>query len=200
MAGVVVPAHAGVFSALGLLLAPPRIDLARSVLLDGLHGLGAAVATTMAEAGAAIGGGEVAAYVDLRYRGQSHETTVAYHPGEDEPSLIERFHEAHRRRNGFDRPGDPVEAVTVRAEATLPAALRWEDLPPLASADEARRGNRPVATRSGVVDAAVWRRSGLRPGDEVAGPAVIEEAEATSFIGAGERATIHESGALEVTW
>ena len=200
MAGVVVPAHAGVFSALGLLLAPPRIDVARSVLLDGLHGLAAAVAAAMSEARAAIGGGEVAAYVDLRYRGQSHETTVAYHPGEGEQLLIERFHEAHRRRNGFDRPGDPVEAVTVRAEATLPAALRWEDLPPPVPSGEARRGSRPVVTASGAVDAVVWRRGGLRPGDEVVGPAVIEEDEATTFLGVGERAAVDESGALEVTW
>ncbi|MBI5158396.1 MAG: hydantoinase/oxoprolinase family protein [Acidimicrobiia bacterium] len=200
MAGVVIPAHSGVFSALGLLLAPPRIDVARSVLLDGLRGLGAAVAAAMSEARAAIGGGEIAAHVDLRYRGQSHETTVAYHPGEGEHLLIERFHAAHRRRNGFDRPGDPVEAVTVRAEAILPAALRWEDLPPPTPSGDARRGSRPVLTASGVVETAVWRRRGLRPGDEVAGPAVIEEDEATTFLGPGERARVHESGALEVAW
>lgn len=200
MAGVVVPSHAGVFSALGLLLAPPRVDIARSVLLDGLHGLGDAVTATMSEARAAVGGGEVAAYVDLRYRGQSHETTVAYHPGEGDDVLAARFHEAHRRRNGFDRPGDPVEAVTVRAEATLPAALRWDDLPPPVPWGEPRRGSRSVATASGVVDAAVWHRSGLRPGDEVAGPAVIEEDEATTFLGVGEVGRVHESGALEVWW
>ena len=39
-----------------------------------------------------------------------------------------------------------------------------------------------------------------RPGDEIVGPAVIEETEATTYLGAGERAIVHESGALEVTW
>ena len=144
--------------------------------------------------------GEVTAYVDLRYRGQSHETTVPYHTGEAEAVLIERFHEAHRRRNGFDRPGDPVEVVTVRAEATAPPALRWEEIPPPVPAGEAQRGSRPLLTPAGPIDALVWRRDGLRPGDEVVGPAVIEEDEATTYLGPGERTTVHESGALEVVW
>ena len=200
MSGVVVPAHAGVFSALGLLLAPPRVDVARSVLLGGLSGLDRFVAEAIAAAAEALPGSEVAAFVDLRYRGQSHETTVACHPGESEATLLARFHEAHRRRNGFDRPGDPVEVVTVRAEATAPAALRWEDIPPPTSGGESRRGTRAVLTAAGAVEAGVWRRGGLRSGDEILGPAVIEEDEATTYLGPGERAVVHESGALEVTW
>ena len=43
--------------------------------------------------------------------------------------LCERFHRLHAERNGFARPADPVEAVTVRAEAVGAAALRWADLP-----------------------------------------------------------------------
>ena len=201
MSSVVVPAHAGVFSALGLLLAPPRVDVSRSVLLDGLSGLVGIAAGVAAEATAALAeSGETTVYVDLRYRGQSHETTVPFHPGEPEAALFDRFHAAHRRRNGFDRPGDPVEVVTVRAEATAAPALRWEEIPPPVPAGDPRRGSRSVLTAAGRVEAAVWRRAGLRPGDEVVGPAVIEEDEAATYLGAGERATIHESGALEVEW
>jgi N-methylhydantoinase A/oxoprolinase/acetone carboxylase beta subunit len=40
----------------------------------------------------------------------------------------------------------------------------------------------------------------LAVGAEVVGPAIIEEPEATAFIGPGERATVHPSGALEVVW
>jgi N-methylhydantoinase A len=46
----------------------------------------------------------------------------------------------------------------------------------------------------------VWWRPGLAPGDEVTGPAVIEEPEATTFLADGERAVVHSSGALEVEW
>jgi N-methylhydantoinase A len=201
MSSVVVPAHAGVFSALGLLLAPPRVDVSRSVLLDGLIGLGRIAEEVAAEASNALGeGGDTALYADLRYRGQSHETTVPYHPGEAVAVLLDRFHAAHRRRNGFDRPDGPVEVVTVRAEATAPPALRWDELPPPVPSGDPGRGRRPVLTSAGAVEAAVWRRGGLRRGDEVVGPAVIEEDEATTYLGAGERATVHESGALEVDW
>lgn len=201
MSGVIVPAHAGVFSALGLLLAPPRVDVARSVLMSGVAGVQSIASAVLAEARSTLGApGESTVYLDLRYRGQSHETTVAYFLGEAETGLLDRFHAAHRRRNGFDRPGDPVEVVTVRAEAVATPALRWDDLPPPVVLGEARHGTREVLTGAGPVAAGVWRREGLRPGDEVVGPAVIEEDEATTYLGVGERALVHESGALEVSW
>ena len=201
MSGVVVPAHAGVFSALGLLLAPPRVDVSRSVLLDGLGGVEAIAAAVAAEATFALGEpGEVAQFLDLRYRGQSHETTVPFHPDEPEATLLARFHAAHRRRNGFDRPDDPVEVVTVRAEAVAAAALRWDQIPAPVPQGDPHRGTRSVLTIAGAVDAGVWWRGGLRPGAEVVGPAVIEETEATTYLGAGERAVVHDTGALEVGW
>ncbi|OFW63675.1 MAG: hypothetical protein A2135_07365 [Actinobacteria bacterium RBG_16_67_15] len=201
MSGVVVPAHAGVFSALGLLLAPPRVDVSRSVLLDGLGGVKAIAAAVAAEAAFALGEpGEVAQFLDLRYRGQSHETTVPFHPDEPEATLLARFHAAHRRRNGFDRPDDPVEVVTVRAEAVAAAALRWDQIPAPVPHGDPHRGTRSVLTIAGAVDAGVWWRGGLRPGAEVVGPAVIEETEATTYLGAGERAVVHDTGALEVGW
>ncbi len=206
MAGLVVPAHAGVFSALGLLLAPPRVDVARSVTVGDGAALDAAVAGVMVQAAqslaAASPGGrpQVTAYADARYRGQSHETSVPYRPGEGWEQLVARFHRAHRQRNGFDRPGDPVEVVTVRAEAVGPPALRWEDLPSSRPEGEAARGHREVLTADGPVEAAVWWRPALAPGREVLGPAVVEEPDATTWLGPGERAAVHPSGALEVSW
>ena len=206
MAGVVVPAHAGVFSALGLLLAPPRADAARSVHAGDGAALDEAVAAVMATAQEALRaacggeGGEVWGYADVRYHGQSHETTVPYRPGEGWRRLAARFHRAHRQRNGFARPGDPVEVVTVRAEAVGRPALRWEDLPAATPRGEARRGRREVRGPSGPREATVWWRPGLPPGSEVVGPAVVEEPDATTWLGPGERAVVHENGALEVSW
>ena len=57
-----------------------------------------------------------------------------------------------------------------------------------------------MLTSAGEVEATVWRRGGLRHGAEVVGPAIIEEDEATTYLAAGERARVHESGALEVEW
>jgi N-methylhydantoinase A len=207
MAGVVVPAHAGVFSALGLLLAPPRADAARGVVLEAGDGaaLDRSVERVAGDAEAALteaGDAPVATetLADVRYRGQSHETTVPYRPGEGWRVLAERFHRAHEQRNGFARPDDPIEVVAVRAEAVGAPALSWDDLPSLVPAGEPRRGRRAVLTADGERDAEVWWRPALAPGERVAGPAVIEEPEATTFLDRGERATVHESGALEVSW
>jgi N-methylhydantoinase A/oxoprolinase/acetone carboxylase beta subunit len=57
-----------------------------------------------------------------------------------------------------------------------------------------------VVLRDGAVEATVWWRSGLAVGDEVVGPAVIEEPEATTVLGPNEVARVHESGSLEVSW
>lgn len=206
MAGLVVPAHAGVFSALGLLLAPPRVDVARSAEPADGRELDAAVGAVMARAAealavaSAVSQPEVSAYADVRYRGQSHETSVPYRPGEGWERLAERFHRAHRQRNGFDRPDDPIEVVTVRAEAVGSPALRWDDLPAPRPEGESFRGRREVLTPAGRAEATVWWRPGLAPGAEVRGPAVIEEPDATTWLNSDERAVVHPSGALEVSW
>jgi N-methylhydantoinase A len=204
MAGVVVPAHAGVFSALGLLLSPPRADASRSVAF-GTGDLDLIVAEVAAEAQRALAWSatdeeETRVIVDLRYLGQSHETSIPYAPGEGRLALEARFHEAHRLRNGFARPGDPVEVVTVRAEATGTPALRWDELPAPDPSGEPRRGRRSVLTSLGDTEASVWWRPALRPGDEVAGPAVIEEPGATTYLESGDRAKVTDDGALEVVW
>ncbi|MDF1596475.1 MAG: hydantoinase/oxoprolinase family protein [Acidimicrobiia bacterium] len=206
MAGVVIPPFAGVFSAFGLLLSPPRHDLALSVLLrDGeyldeqaLALERAATHTFRVHTGRAPTSVEIVA--DVRYLGQAHETSVRYHPGEGWDALAGSFHLAHRERNGFARSGDPVEVVTLRAEAVGDPAMTWDDLPVFRSTGEKERGSREILTADGPVRASVWRRAGLPVGGEVSGPAVIEEGEATTYLGPGERAVVVDSGALEVSW
>ena len=205
MAGVVIPAHAGVFSAVGLLLAAPRADAARSVLLRTGEALDAYARQVVVEAIAALGANghdaeTVAVLADVRYLGQSHETSVPYRIGDGWDALAAAFHDAHLRVNGFARRGDPIEVATIRAEAIARPELVWSELPEHVPAGEAERGARTVLTTGGVVDARVVWRSGLAPGAEVVGPAVIEEPESTTFLGARECARMHDTGALEVSW
>lgn len=205
MAGVVIPPFSGIFSALGLLLSPPRADAAHSILLsDGVRLDGELDRVMDLAVQRLIEGGAtthtIGGFVDARYRGQSHETTVPYEPGDGWGVLLERFHKLHRERNGFAREDDPVEVVTLRAESVGYPLLRWADLPEVAPSGELERPNRPVTTPTGVVLARVVNRAGLAADDEVAGPAIIEETEATTYLAPGERATVHGSGALEVEW
>ena len=225
MSGVVVPAHAGVFSALGLLLSPPRVDEARSVLLrsggvdletgvtagraEGVRpwsqrgpdaALEREIAAVAAEAGQQLPGATVTTMVDMRYLGQSHELTVSYAAGEGWRELAERFHTAHYELNGFHREGDPLEVVTVRAAAVGTPWFTFDDLPPWTGSGPDSAGARTAATEGGQVEASVWLREGLAPGTEIEGPAVVEERDATTWLAPGERAVVHPTGALEITW
>jgi N-methylhydantoinase A len=100
MSTVLVPAAAGVLSALGLVAADERRDAVRSYVVP------------LAGAGELPAEGEA----DLRYAGQSFELTVPLGPG-----LAERFHEAHEERYGYADRSRTVELVAVRTAEIRPA-------------------------------------------------------------------------------
>ena len=184
MPAVIVPARAGVLSAVGLLTAPQRRDLVRSWPTPGDHtGLAAARAELADRARALVAapterGGErdddvieVATALDCRYRGQSHELTV---------DDVAAFHDEHRRRNGYARPDDPVEVVALRATATRPPAVEPEALPPPERlAERAERG-----------------AGDAHQPPEVVGPAVIAEPDCTVWVAEGWVARPGAAGAL----
>jgi len=124
MPAVVVPPRAGVLSAVGLLCAPRRRSLVRSWPTPGdTAGLPEALAELAGRAAALVGdGAEVTTSVDCRYAGQSHELSVA---------TVDDFAGEHVRRNGYSRPGAPVEVVALRASAQTPPVVRPDDLPPV---------------------------------------------------------------------
>jgi N-methylhydantoinase A/oxoprolinase/acetone carboxylase beta subunit len=119
---VIVPARAGVLSAVGLLAAARQVILVRTWPHPRDHaGLPAALAALAAQASGELGPGAVAdVSVDCRYEGQSHELSV---------SDVAAFHEEHRRRNGYARPDAPVEVVALRARARLPSPVDINSLP-----------------------------------------------------------------------
>lgn len=206
MGTVLVPPHAGVLSALGLLLAPPRIDGARTVLTDPAETerVNRAVAeladSVRSEFRTAVGAEPVSveASLDMRYVGQSHETSVPYIGGEGHEELRDRFDRAHHRRNGFSRPEDAVEVVTIRAAATGRAALTIDQLPDHIPEGPSELGVRQVRTSEGIAEATVLRRAGLAVGDELVGPAVVVDPGSTTWIDPAARAWMHESGTLVI--
>ena len=151
MRAVIVPPRAGVLSAVGLVCSPRQRELVRSWPYPMEHtGVARALDTLAGEAAALVGGGadvEVEPMVDCRYAGQSHEITV---PNPD------AFAAEHERRNGFARPGAPVEVVALRVRARRPAPLTPDELPPVAR--PAVRGPEVVAEP----DCTVWVPDGWR--------------------------------------
>ncbi len=149
---VLVPARAGVLSAVGILAGPRQHDLVRSWPdLSDLAGIDAALDRLAAEAAASLGGAGadvvVERLVDCRYAGQSHELSVPE---------VDAFAAEHERRNGYARPGAPVEVVALRATARLPAPLDVADLPE----PDRPHGVGPVALVE--PDTTVWLPEGWR--------------------------------------
>jgi N-methylhydantoinase A/oxoprolinase/acetone carboxylase beta subunit len=153
MRAVIVPPRAGVLSAVGLVCSPRQRELVRSWPEPLEHaGVDAALDRLADEAIALVGGGgdtgiEVERLVDCRYAGQSHELTVA---------TPDAFPAEHERRNGFTRPGAPVEVVALRVRARRAAPLSPAELPPVDRS--AVRGPEVVAEP----DCTVWIPDGWR--------------------------------------
>ncbi len=154
MPAVIVPARAGVLSAVGLLTAPVRRDVVRSWPTPRDHaGLAEALAMLGKEAAGLVGpsdGGAattVETAVDCRYRGQSHELTV--------PS-VDEFHDEHRRRNGYARPDEPVEVVALRAVASRAPTVVADELPAVARLEGEVRGPAVIAEP----DCTIWVADG----------------------------------------
>jgi len=123
MKAVVVPARAGVLSALGVLGAPRQHDLVaawpHAAVLDGLD---EALEDLAARSLAALPGAVVQTAIECRYVGQSHEIRVR---------CLEDFPAAHEQRNGYSRPGTPIEVVSLRATARLEPAVNIAEMAPL---------------------------------------------------------------------
>ncbi len=112
MTKVVVPAHAGVLSALGMLVADCVRDYSQSVLTDDparvFPVLEARARRDLAEQG--FEDCVLIRSIDLRYRGQSFELNLPADRAVD-------FDERHRRRFGYRHENCAVEAVTARVQA-----------------------------------------------------------------------------------
>jgi N-methylhydantoinase A len=189
-----VPPLSGVFSALGLLLARPSSDAARTVMLeegserltdDRNRVLAMARATFATDHGHAPD--RVMARADVRYVGQSHELAVEL--GDDWGSIRMLFEETHQSRFGFTRPGEPIEMVNVRAEAHAAAPITWDHIPSL-----------PLRREERDSTSAVVYREALAPGDRVVGPVTVIEADSAVWLGQDDVLTVHDDGTLEIEW
>jgi N-methylhydantoinase A len=214
---VIVPKLPGNFSALGMLMAQWRHDYVRT-LVGELGEIDAAeAARAFAELRAAgeealardrLARGRFDFAADLRYRGQEHTIAIpvagAGDLAGDAEATRTRFDGQHHRRYGHAAPDQSIEVVNLRLTVTVArmedVIARWLSQPwtPTEAASEQRRPvvfddpERPLETRI------LWR-PGLAAGAEIAGPAVIEEANSTTLIGPGDRAVIDPSGHIIVT-
>jgi N-methylhydantoinase A len=218
--GVLVPCNPGNVSAFGLLTVDVRTDyvrthVARQSELDyaaieaNYARLAARAHDALAAQGFAADTHQLIRTADLRYFGQAFEVRVPIAGGPVGPALAEAaaadFHVAHRALYGYDFRADPrqqVEWVNLRVTGIGP--IQRPRLARLAGGD----GNpgRAVTDRRPVVfgratepaDTAIYWRPMLAAGDEVAGPAIIEEYGATIPVHPGFAARVDGFGNLLV--
>lgn len=215
IARVIVPVGAGVGSAIGLLVAEPRLDYSMSkplILADGVQQTVAALLENLRAQAVddicklARDDLEHRYFVNARYLGQGSELRVAVAISADgAPDLAATRHNfaaAYRRTYGYDEGDALVEAtdwhLTVtrdgRTAARAPAQLRTELR--TESAVRSRRAYFPES--GGYIDTPVFRRSALRTGQRVEGPAIIEEAESTTVLPPGTTAALSDAGNLVI--
>jgi N-methylhydantoinase A len=213
---VVIPPSPALFSALGMLIANARID----VVQTGVQQLADTEAASLEAAFRAleleceqslksssldVGDVRFLRAADMRYVGQEHSVTVqltdALNESDPVPAVKRAFDGAHDRRYSHCAPDEPAEIVSLRAIAigdlstpTMPEIERGADTPPAG----ARNGEREI-----VFDATgrshtspVFRREHLLAGNQIAGPAVIEESTTTTLLRPGDIAEVDNYGNL----
>jgi N-methylhydantoinase A len=184
---VLVPAAPGALSALGILDADLRREFSRTVMaLPGSSQIARVFAELEAEARDTFRDEGVVPLLtraaDLRYQGQGFELRVDW--GRD---VVRKFHALHEQSYGYADPGRTVEIVTLRI-----LALARTRKPRQAAATPRRGdGGQACIDAHRIFEEGRWRRgtlydrARLRPGDLFAGPAVIVELSATTYLPSG---------------
>ncbi len=126
----------------------------------------------------------------MKYDGT--DTTLEIPHGLDPAPIIAEFERRYRKQYGFLMPGKAlvIEAAAVEAIGrTQSVADEKPVFPPRAGPLVALQSHR-LYTDGRFHDALVFDRADVRPGDVIAGPAVIRERNATTVIEPGWQATL----------
>ena len=212
---VLVPVGAGVGSAIGFLRAPVAYELVQSRQSDLGHDDIAALdrmlrqmandAESVVRKGAADENVKISVGVDLRYRGQGHELTIALPRAsfvdDDLARLRADFENRYGRVYGLTMPDAALEAISWSVKAST-------------SGDPSPRGNTVAETRpaepSGVRTAwdtgageltehLLFWRDILTPGETFRGPAIVGEDETSTVVPSGFKGQVLSDGGLLLT-
>ena len=223
---VLVPAAPGTFCALGAVLADVRRDYVRTAQrligpvdpsADGWPAIAAHLAELEEEAaawvsreGAIVGDHDFVVSFNLRYPSQAYELTVIVPPelrkGLDGGTVARLFHDEHQRRYGFSSPDTPVQTTTLRlgvigrvAPVDLPAAEAGEAGEAAGTRGAVPSARREVWHEGRRLPVDVYSRDRVGPGAVVPGPAIIEQADTTTFLLPGWQARADRIGTLLLT-
>ena len=217
---VVVPLGAGVTSALGCLAAPLSFESVRSApgllertdwdevnrTFDEMESWGREM---LANSGVSADDVQMTRTGDMRLVGQIHEINVPV-PGEtlsgDDIERIESdFHSIYQQLYARRNLSLPIEVQNWRLLVSGPQpdlSLREQEITGGGTSHRnAVKGTRQAyfPSANGYVDCPVYDRYQLQAGTEFPGPAIIEEAEATTIVRPGERVSVDKWLNLVIT-
>ncbi len=212
---VLIPANAGVGSAVGLLRAPVAYEIVRGHLMR-LSTFDAAAANRLlaemrAEAEAIVRRGAPDASLTeqrslfMRYRGQGHEIAVELpvrdFTGADRAAITALFEDAYRRLYSRPIPGVEIEILSWVVSVSAPVAGALSVAADCQLSEPKPRGRRPVFDphEGEFQDVPIYWRADLKPGASVAGPAVIAEDDTSTVVSARFDARIDRFGYIELT-
>ncbi len=209
------PVAAGVASALGLLIAPARVDRVTTVAsrLDAMDwpaleakyaALEEEAAGVITETGLDAASAEITRLADMRYVGQGFELVVPLPAGPyDEnsaPALLAAFEEAYKRSFSRLPPDVTAELINIRvsARAQVPGpglTFHAGD----AGAAEPKATRKVYFPENGdYVETPVYDRAALPAGEGLSGPAIVEESESTLVVGPNATIRVDEGGNIIV--
>jgi N-methylhydantoinase A len=207
---VLVPANAGVGSAVGLLRAPVAYEVVRGRLLRlssfDAHAANRLLAEMRAEAEAIVRRGAPDAPLTerrsafMRYRGQGHEISVELpvrdFTAADRSSIAASFEEAYRRLYSRPIPGVEIEILSWVVAISAPPQGELATVAAMRPSEPKPRGRRPVfdPQAGAFADVPIYWRSDLVPGAKVYGPAVIAEDDTSTVVSALFEAHVDKFG------
>ncbi|MDQ0338749.1 N-methylhydantoinase A [Caldalkalibacillus uzonensis] len=211
---VIVPVAASVFSAWGMLMTDLRHDYIKTYirrlndinlkeLNDEFSALENQAVEQYATEGIEANKVVFSRFVDMRYLGQEHTVKVPVPNGAlDENAIsevIQRFHQLHEQNYTFKLDGAPTEIVNLHLTAfgkvKKPELARLENVG--GSPDAALKEVRPVLFEEhGWIDTNVYAREHLSAEVTIEGPAIVEEASASTVLYPGQTLTVDVYGNL----
>jgi len=206
---IIVPQAPSVFSAWGMLMtdlvqeyAQTFVGLLADIGIARVHAEAARLADTaradLDRGGFAEADHAIETEAALRYFGQEHALEVPVLANDSTDDLRSRFDALHRRRYGHAM-ADPVQLVHLRVRGIgRNRQPELQTVPKRASGAPTRRTTRPAYcfTRRKIVEFAVYPRETLRAGDNVTGPAIVEEPTTTLVYFSDQEARVDGYGHL----
>lgn len=218
---VVLPMLPGQFSAKGMLNSDVRHDLTQTQVLpftdESIVLLTETIATLEeaswdrleADMGKRYDTAKVRNFVELRYVGQEFTISVGVPEhglaGGGRRDVRANFDAAHEHLYGHQAPDERVEASGVRTVISMPiTGAGGVDTAPI----EQRDGGPVLLERRRVVqhggsvepvETPVYSRDSLRPGDQLTGPVIVQEATSSIVIYSGDGLTVASDLSLVIT-